>query len=230
MWEDPYMRAFIGAATQELYFPPNRDQVGGELLEQQYNDTKDRIELLLQSQEKLNFVLDESPNISSRRIINFSVVIPGYGSIYLSNKDVGHDELNTSYFTNWFMKKASKYDLSRVSSLSTDTCATMRSTWTGLESLKELSHVLFIPCDSHGLQLLIKDLLQEPKIAKVMEKAHTIVQSFHRSKKQYAILRSKQEKPAALILAVITRWGTQFMLVSSVLRCKPALFTWLGDP
>jgi hypothetical protein len=94
------MRAFIGAATQELYFPLNRDQVGRELLEQQYNDTKDRIELLLQSQEKLNFVLNESLNISSRYIINFSMVIPGYGSIYLSNEDVGHDELNTSYFTN----------------------------------------------------------------------------------------------------------------------------------
>jgi hypothetical protein len=72
------------------------------------------------------------------------------------------------------------------------TCATMRSTWTGLESSEGLSHVLLIPCDSHGLQLLIKDRLQEPNTAEVMAKAHTIVISFHRSKKQYAILRAKQ--------------------------------------
>jgi hypothetical protein len=68
----------------------------------------------------------------------------------------------------------------------------------------------------------------------VMAKAHTIVNSFHRSKKQYAILRSKQEKPqekpSALILAVITRWGTQFTLITSLLKCKSALFAWLGDP
>jgi hypothetical protein len=60
--------------------------------------------------------------------------------------------------------------------------------------------------------------------------AQTIVHAFHKAKKQYSILRSKQEKPQALLLSVITRWGTQFMLIISVLRCKSALFAWLGDP
>jgi hypothetical protein len=105
------------------------------------------------------------------------------------------------------MKKASAYDLSRVSSLTTDTCTTMRSTWLGLEAVDKLSHVLFIPCDSHGLQLLIKDLLDQPRIAEVMIMAQTIINAFHRAEKQYAILRSKQEKLSALLLAVIIRWG-----------------------
>ena len=72
--------------------------------------------------------------------------------------------------------------------------------------------------------------MDQPRIAEVMTIAQTIVTAFHRSKKQYTILRSKQEKPSALLLAVITRWGTQLMLVTSVLRCKSALFTWIGDP
>jgi len=106
----------------------------------------------------------------------------------------------------------------------------MRSTWTGLENTDQLSHALFVPCDSHGLQLLIKDLLEQPRIAEVVDMAQTIVRAFHKAKKQYAILRSKQEKPQALILSVITRWGTQFLLIVSVLRCRNALFAWLGDP
>ena len=224
------MRDFIAAATDGLYIPPTRTLIAGELLDQQYTAVQTQVEALLQSQDKLNFVLDESPNISSRRIVNFSAVIPGYGSIYLSNEDVGREDLDTGYFTDWFIKQASKYDLSRVSSLTTDTCATMRSTWLGLEAVDELSHVLFIPCDSHGLQLLIKDLLDQPRIAEVMTMAQTIVYAFHRAKKQYAILRSKQEKPSALLLAVITRWGTQLMLVTSILQCKSALFAWVGDP
>ena len=81
----------------------------------------------------------------------------------------------------------------------------MRSTWTGLESVDQLSHVLFVPCDSHGLQLLIKDLLEQPRIQEVMRMAQAIVQAFYKAKKQYAILRSKQEKPQALLLSVITR-------------------------
>jgi hypothetical protein len=69
------------------------------------------------------------------------------------------------------MKRASQYNFSCISSLTTDTCTTMRNTWTGLEKQDLLSHVLFIPCDSHGLQLLIKDLLNQLGIVEVMKKA-----------------------------------------------------------
>jgi hypothetical protein len=100
----------------------------------------------------------------------------------------------------------------------------MRNTWTRLEKQDLLSHVLFIPCDSHGLQLLIKDLLNQPGIAEVMRKAQAIVVGFHHAKKQYSILRSKQEQAYALLLSVLTRWGTQFIMVKSLLRCKSALY------
>ena len=36
LWEDPYMRDFIIAATDNLYRPPNRILIGGDLLDQQY--------------------------------------------------------------------------------------------------------------------------------------------------------------------------------------------------
>ena len=229
LFDEAYMKDFILAVSDGVYLPPSRRSIGGELLEEEYTKLKNKIEVLLRAQDKLNFVLDESPNISSHRIVNISVVIPQYGSIFLGNEDVGDKSLDTNFFTNWFMRMVAPYDLSRVSSLTTDTCATMRSTWSGLESTEQLSHAIFIPCDSHGLQLLIKDLLELPQIAPIIEKAQTIVGAFHRAKKQYAILRSKQEIPQALLLSVITRWGSQFLLVISVLRCKGPLFAWLSD-
>ena len=36
----------------------------------------------------------------------------------------------------------------------------MRAVWKILKSKPELSHVFYLPCDSHGIQLLIEDLLQ----------------------------------------------------------------------
>ena len=105
----------------------------------------------------------------------------------------------------------------------------MRNTWTGLEKLDLLSHTLFIPCDSHGLQLLIKDLLDQPRIAEVMKKAHLIVTGFHYAKKQYSILRSKQGQPCAFLLAILTRWGTQYSMVKSLLQNKSALYLWVAD-
>lgn len=37
MWEDPYIRDFIITATDNLYRPPNRILIGGDLLDQQYS-------------------------------------------------------------------------------------------------------------------------------------------------------------------------------------------------
>ena len=153
------MRDFIIFATDNLYRPPNQFLISGDLLDQQYTEVKGKVDTLLRGQDSLNFVLDESTNISSHRIINLSVVIPRYRSIFLANESVGKEDLTASFFTNWFIQRASEYNLSRISSLTTDTCAIMRNTWTGLEKLDSLLHTLFIPCDSHGLQLLIKDLL-----------------------------------------------------------------------
>jgi hypothetical protein len=224
------MRDFIISATDNLYRPPNRLHIGGDLLDQQYTEVKGKVDALLCGQEYLNFVLDESTNISSQRIINLSVVIPRYGSIFIANESVGRQDLTASFFANWFIQRVSEYNLARISSLTTDTCATMRNTWTGLEKLDILSHTIFIPCDSHGLQLLIKDLLDQPRIAEVLKKAHSIVTGFHFAKKQYSILQSKQEKPRAFLLSVLTRWGTQYSMVKSLLQNKSALYLWVADP
>jgi hypothetical protein len=182
------------------------------------------------SQESLNFALDESTNISSQRIVNLLVIIPQYGSIFLANENVGRQDLIASFFTKWFIKRVSQYDFTCISSLTTDTCITMRNTWTRLEKQDLLSHVLFIPCDSHGLQLLIKDLLSQLEIAEVMKKAQAIVVGFYHAKKQYLILWSKQDQAYALLLSVLTQWGTQFIMVKSLLRCKSALYLWVADP
>jgi hypothetical protein len=151
LWEDQYMKDFIIAATDNLYRPPSRVLLSGDLLDQQYAEVKSKVDALLYSQDSLNFVLDESTNIGSQRIVNLSIVIPQYGSIFLANENVGRQDLTAGFFTEWFMKRASQYNFTRISSLTTDTYTTMRNTWTGLEKQDLLSHILFIPCDSHGL-------------------------------------------------------------------------------
>jgi hypothetical protein len=71
---------------------------------------------------------------------------------------------------------------------------------------------------------LVKDILKTKPFAALIAKAQVIASMFHQAKKQYAVLCSKQEKPMAFVLAVITRWGTQYSLVKLVLKNKQALF------
>jgi hypothetical protein len=196
LWEDTYMRKFIDLLSDSLYKPPYRQVIGGELLLKAYEDVRGKVLSLLDQQATIQFILDESPDINHRRMVNLSAVVPGFGSFYLENHHVGDKALTASFYVEWFLKKALAYcsDPNRISSLSTDTCATMRLTWTGLENHPLLKHAFFVPCDSHGLQLLIKDILGCQPFADTIAKAQTIVSTFHQAKKQYAILRTKQEK------------------------------------
>lgn len=93
-------------------------------------------------------------------MVNLSIVVNGTGSFYLGNYHVKDAFLNVKFFVDSFLRRIAKYDTKRVASLTTDTCAVMRGTWSALEKHPKLTHALFIPCDSHGLRLLIKDFLE----------------------------------------------------------------------
>jgi hypothetical protein len=80
----------------------------------------------------------------------------------------------------------------RVNSINTDTCSTMRKLHDVLQAKPELEHVFFTLCDSHGLQLLIKDILQIPWFASVVKRISKIVGDFRKSLLQLAILREYQ--------------------------------------
>ena len=49
-------------------------------------------------------------------------------------------------------------NLSLLNAFSTDTFNQMRAIWRGLSNILNLRYCFLIPCDSHGFQLLIKDL------------------------------------------------------------------------
>ncbi len=50
-------------------------------------------------------------------------------------------------------------DLGKIHSVTTDTCSLERAIWDLLSQDPRLTHNFYVPCDSHGFQLLIKDLL-----------------------------------------------------------------------
>jgi len=118
--------------------------------------------------------------------------------------------------------------LDRINSIATDTCATMRRMWIEIKKFEDLKHCFFIPCDSHGIQLLVKDVMTLiPQFNETIQQAQSIVKSFRHAPLQYARLHEFQMqcygKHQSLVLSVITRWGTQYLLVLSVLKNKDAI-------
>src|SRR5579859_4274436 len=104
----------------------------------------------------------------------------------------------------------------------------MLKTYEILHGFPDLKHIFCIPCDSHGVQLIVKDILTcIPQFKELLEKAQTIAKAFKNASLQYARLRQLQVEiygqKRSLCLSVITRWGTQYHLVESLLKSKDAL-------
>jgi Protein of unknown function (DUF 659) len=212
------------------YTPPSRKDLAGPLLIQAHKNIEEKVKLVLSSSSSLCIVTDESTDIANHRIINTSIVTDSGVSIYHSNKEAEDGKMGAEELAAHTIEEAKDItsgDLSKWTAVTSDTCATMRAFGEVLAKTPKTAHVIPVLCDSHGLQLIIKDLLQLPTIKKIFEEASAIVGLFRHSSKQYAYLQSEQlkhyGKEKALIASIITRWGTQFNLAKSLESSKEAL-------
>jgi hypothetical protein len=211
------------------YKPPTRKALAGPLLEKVYSNVKDKVDTVVQATKLLNIVTDESTNINKARIVNISIHTPS-GVFHWRSDDIGARQMTSVNIADWtkhHLTKLCNNQFKRINSIATDTCNAMLKAWEILEKFDEFKHCFFIPCDSHGLQLIIKDLLDIPEIKELHDIIQSIAKAFKKAPLQYARLREcqlvKYNQLYALCISVITRWGTQYRLVSSVYKNKDAL-------
>ena len=233
-YEDPYVREHLYHINNK-YVAPDRKALSGHILNECYGDIYSKVELRLKAARWLNFYTDESNNIRRERVINFLAhAPPGCGTdggCFYINSEVNRSKtMDAATQLEYVLRQAriaTDGKLWKMNSLATDTCATMRSLWTHIQKTPELRHVFCVPCDSHGIQLLIKDIFQVPWWRKLMQKAQLVVRTFRASLKEYQVLQEFQIqiyiKRIALILHCITRWGTQVGLLDSLYRSSLAI-------
>jgi hypothetical protein len=98
---------------------------------------------------------------------------------------------------------------------------------------KRFKHTFLVPCDSHDLQILIKDIIEHPIWAPIMALCNYLTAHFRNANKQLTLLRHymKQEYEIMyeFVLAVKTRWGTQYKVVKALKRSKNALKLFAKD-
>ena len=230
MWE------FVHALNT-AYKVPDRHRVAEELLLQCYNQVSSEVKELLGDVQFLNFVSDESDDKARRHIANLSVNTPQQGAFFLWNFHTKDQNQTASFLASLIIPEiidACNNDLSRFNSLATDTYAVMRAMHCLMEQDLRFFHLFFVLCDSHGIQLLIKRILELPQYERLVKNAQAIVAGFAHSRLQLGIFREHQQslyngKIMALIISVITRWGTQYGLFKSLLRSKDALRAYAAD-
>lgn len=242
MWSQSFMREAL-QLLKKGYIPPDRHRIGGPLLTELYDESYTKTIGILERIQHLNITIDETSNINHQRVMVMTITTAKKSWFYCL-KDMGNTRLNAKNITEWLLQQLEELlsrlfdgeiDWKCINSLSTDTCSTMRSVWDILQRKSQLKHAFMIPCDSHGLQLIFKDLLdmkasQAMTVKHIFKEANEIVTFFHRSPLRYADLqvieKARNGKKKALLASVITRWGTQYNLIMSVNELKGSLIQW----
>ena len=162
----------------------------------------------------INVSTDESSNIKSVRIYNISIHSES-GSLHYLSEDILAKRMTMVGYAEWlqtYLLNLSNQNPSHINSVTTDTCNIITNMWEELKRYEEFKHCLFIPCDSHGIQLLIKDLLKIPAFSNIIDQAQNLAKSFRKVHLQYVHLRENQlhfyGHHYSLILSVIIHWGT----------------------
>lgn len=231
LWETKTAKHFL-KKLHPAYKPPSRQQIAGKLLDECYQKVKSIVDEKILSKGgrySINTITDESTNITGARISNISLHTD-IGQLHWRSEDIGAKQMNADNVVNWLKDHLiilSEGDYKKINSIANDTCPLMLSVADIIHEIPELKHVFSIPCDSHGIQLLIKNLTAVPCFKGIFTKAQAIAKGFKNSPLQLSRLRECQltcyKKKKSICLAVITRWGTQYRLIRSLLNTKDAL-------
>ena len=217
------------------YHLPSRRAFAEELLDEAYNKVKSMVMKVIEVSPTVNLVTDGASNISHDRLINVTLHAD-LGALYLECLEMDilkHGGQEVADYINTRIRAWFNNDISRINSVATDTENTMRSFISALHQKPDWAHVFWAPCDSHGIQLLMKHISGLPWFSGVFKEASIVVSFFWKADEQLALLRQRMKaaygRHYALTLSVITRWGTQCRLISSLLRSQQALFAWAID-
>ena len=178
-----------------------------------------------------NVIFDGSDNITSHRVINISVEIPG--SVAFTGNPLAllrsSTRLRTAY--NWFcqnLRRSAKF--SRINAFCTDTASVMRKKHTDLARMENFRHFFFSLCDSH----LVEDILHTGYFKDISDDTAFITTFFKKSKLQLARLRNEMMEywghVRSFITACLTRWCTNFKAIEPVQRAYRPLQRYARRP
>lgn len=195
MWEDTWMQEFFAQGIG--YQPPCRDRLAITLVDMIYLETKQEVDRLLEANNMINIVSDESNNQAGDRILKMTVLTKDHESFHAFSESAGAMKHDAQATAAWMLEKIdqlTRSDFKKVNSVATDTCSLEHAVRDTLSLDPRLQHAFFIPCDSHGLQFLIKDLLGLEPLSAVFLQALKIVNSLRKAKHHLGILASVKKR------------------------------------
>ena len=156
-------------------------------------------------------------DVSHRQLVNV-LVSSCYGTMFLKSIDCSHANTTPTVDSSWLAERISeairevgKENVVQVISDNASSCVRMGSL---LES--EFPNIVWTPCATHSLDLLLEDIGQLPWMKSIMMKANTIVRFF--CKKRNARKFFSAHSNLAILRPSKTRFGVMYLVIQRLLK------------
>lgn len=141
-------------------------------------------------------------------VLNVSVHLPSGETFYWVTIATGTVQMtaeNHIQVLEPILVELTDHRLDKINAFSTDTCDTMRLWARLIKDHASLRGAFTVLCDSHGLQLLVKDLLKLPLLGETLDQAMVLINGMKSSKLQLARFRQCQRDVYSTLKALISR-------------------------
>jgi len=222
---------------------PSRNLLSGNFLSAEYNEISRKVQQCVDQEKYLNIAADETTNFTNSRVLSFCCNIYGSGSFFIHSERLLGESVDAQFTAKWVEERIQHLinpagttlgwseqqgHFKRINSIAFDTCNTQRAAQRVLKAIPHLQHVFYVLCESHGLQLLMKDVIEKHAwIKRIVDACQQLAVAFTTSPKQLgrlrAIMMELYTHQKSFVLSVITRWGTQLSLLRSVSNLEAAI-------
>ncbi|GBC39217.2 zinc finger BED domain-containing protein 1-like [Rhizophagus irregularis DAOM 181602=DAOM 197198] len=209
---------------------PNRRKLAGDLLNDVYDEVKLQTDEQISKANTLYMVSDGWSNINQESVQNFIICTPK--PVFFNATFSGEESHTGEWILNEIIQQIEAIGVQKFSAVIMDTASVMKSAWRRIE--EKYSNVVCLGCNSHVINLLIGDVLKINEIKPIVENSKMIVNYFKSHVQAAAKLKRIQgenyNKEIALVLPVLTRWGSHLSCFQSLQKSKTALEQTLMDP
>lgn len=211
-----YARLLNPTYAQQL---PTSRTLSGVMLDREYKIQLEKVVKVMAESRELSLVTDGWTNVRGDHIVNFLVKAPNRPSMFYKSINTTGVLQNSANTAASIIEIIEELGPEKFTSVVSDNAPVLKSAWRLVE--EKFSHISAYGCAAHCLNLLIKDIL-EPH-GNLLSEASKIIKFFnnhHRSRSLFESSQRTEHKGRKLIVAVPTRWYSQYSSLQSILESK----------
>jgi len=207
-------------ALRPAYKPPTRHLVSNKLLDDKFSKVKEHTTICIADSDALGVMCDGWTNIRNESIINFVVTTPK--PIFYKSLPTGVDRHTGEHIAEQIISVIEDIGPRKVFGVVTDNAKNMKKAW--ILITEKYPHITSYGCVAHGLNLLINDIIKMNSLKDIINDGKDIVNNIKRGHITSAAFLDKRNANSstsmALLLPVVTRWGSVVVFFKSLLVNK----------